>query len=284
MKALMLARKNNIQVIYQNNKNTARAAGRWQQQERLKQRRPYLMYLTAGDLRVRPEHGAWHKIVLHIDHEFWFSHYPPNGWGCRCRVVSLNSRDIKRLNLKVTDQDKLIDVVTVDEKTGGLAGIDLGWDYNPGKAWLGSDIVLGKSLVEMPANIRDIAIPEFNKAVLKSKPHYINAVNEIAAKVALDKFKDDQKVFTLGYIASEEITKLLNKAKPILNSLITISSAEIASLLKSGVRLEVLTLLMTTLHDANLYKYRNGMLEITDTDIKVKISEPFNIVLISNTR
>jgi hypothetical protein len=54
----MLTRKNNIQVIYQNNKNTARAAGRWQQQERLKQRRPYLMYLTAGELRVRPEHGS----------------------------------------------------------------------------------------------------------------------------------------------------------------------------------------------------------------------------------
>lgn len=41
------------QVIFQNNKNNARAAGRWQQQERLKHRRPFLMYSTAGDNRVR---------------------------------------------------------------------------------------------------------------------------------------------------------------------------------------------------------------------------------------
>ncbi|MBQ4814241.1 hypothetical protein J8M20_22935 [Pseudoalteromonas luteoviolacea] len=74
------------QVIYQNNKNTARAAGRWQQQERVKHRRPYLLYLTAGDSRVRPQHNAWNYILLPIEHNFWHTHYPPNGWNCRCNA------------------------------------------------------------------------------------------------------------------------------------------------------------------------------------------------------
>ncbi len=96
----------------------ARAAGRWQQQERLKHRRPFLIYLTAGDNRVRAEHSKWNKVVLPVDHEFWQSHYPPNGWGCRCKVVSISYRDMDRLKLDVTAQDKLIDIVIINGFVG----------------------------------------------------------------------------------------------------------------------------------------------------------------------
>ncbi|PAJ71857.1 phage head morphogenesis protein, partial [Pseudoalteromonas sp. NBT06-2] len=269
------------QVIYQNNKNTARAAGRWQQQERLKDRRPFLMYLTAGDNRVRAEHHKWHKIVLPVEHEFWYSHYPPNGWNCRCKVVSINYRDIERMKLKITDQDTLIDAVTVNEKTGGLAGIDLGWDYNPGKAWLGSDISLGKSLLQMDEILRAHAIPQFNKAILKSEPHYKSTVSRIAAQIALETFKDDKKIMMLAHLNNETISKLVNESRPITSSMITISTLQISEALSSGIQIESIFELMNGLHKMDKFTYdgRTLNLILNGTMIAIELSAPFNKVI-----
>ena len=43
-----------------------------------------LRYVAVLDARTRPEHRAWHGLILPIDHPLWDTHYPPNGWGCRC--------------------------------------------------------------------------------------------------------------------------------------------------------------------------------------------------------
>lgn len=29
------------------------------------------------------------KLTLRHDHPFWDTHFPPNGWGCKCRVVAV---------------------------------------------------------------------------------------------------------------------------------------------------------------------------------------------------
>jgi SPP1 gp7 family putative phage head morphogenesis protein len=139
-------------VIYQNNKNTANAAGRWTQQQRVKGTRPYLLYSTAGDTRVRPDHQRWNYYLLPVDHPFWLTHYPPNGWNCRCKVISLSDRDIKRMNLKITEPGSvdLRKISQTDTVTGEVIekspGVDLGWDYNPGMAWVAPDIALGREL------------------------------------------------------------------------------------------------------------------------------------------
>lgn len=50
---------------------------------------PFLLkYETVGDDRVRPEHRAWDDITLPPDHPWWATHYPPNGWLCRCTTIA----------------------------------------------------------------------------------------------------------------------------------------------------------------------------------------------------
>lgn len=54
-------------------------------------------YLTQNDAYVRPQHAAWHNIVLPADDPWWDTHWPLNGWGCRCDVQPINQRSIDRL-------------------------------------------------------------------------------------------------------------------------------------------------------------------------------------------
>ena len=50
---------------------------------------PLLRYQTAGDERVRPEHVALDDIVRPVKSAFWNTHFPPNGWRCRCLAEQL---------------------------------------------------------------------------------------------------------------------------------------------------------------------------------------------------
>lgn len=45
-----------------------------------------LRYSTVGDSRVRDEHRILNGITLPKKHPFWNTHYPPNGFKCRCDV------------------------------------------------------------------------------------------------------------------------------------------------------------------------------------------------------
>jgi len=59
------------------------------------------MYKTAGDERVRSSHKALDGVIRKVTDKFWDTHMPPNGWGCRCTVVSLPKA--KETNLKTID-------------------------------------------------------------------------------------------------------------------------------------------------------------------------------------
>jgi hypothetical protein len=75
--------------------NLAVASGqmgaKWVQIEKDRDILPNLTYKTAGDSNVRPSHRAWANITLPIDHPFWNTHYPPNGWNCRCEVIQTDA-------------------------------------------------------------------------------------------------------------------------------------------------------------------------------------------------
>ncbi|MGB1238764.1 MAG: phage minor head protein [Pseudomonadales bacterium] len=141
-------------VIYETNLRTAHMAGRWKQIEQNKQRRPYLIYMTVGDERVREDHRRWHAVALPVDDPFWSSHYPPNGWGCRCYVITASASQLERMGIKVADSPVINKTERVNTRTGEVygdvpEGIDTGWDYNVGKAWLGSDTAFGERLAQL---------------------------------------------------------------------------------------------------------------------------------------
>ena len=83
-------------VIYQTNMATSYAAGQYRQltdPDYLKLR-PFWRYIHAdGVLHPRPEHLAWHGLTLRANDPFWQTHFPPNGWGCHCRIASVSKKE-----------------------------------------------------------------------------------------------------------------------------------------------------------------------------------------------
>ena len=83
-------------VIYQTNLATSYAAGRYRQltDPDLLKLRPYWRYKHAdGVMNPRLQHVAWNGLTLPHDHPFWQTHFPPNGWGCHCRIVPVDARE-----------------------------------------------------------------------------------------------------------------------------------------------------------------------------------------------
>jgi len=67
----------------------------------------YLKYIAIRDRKTRPEHRKMDGIVLPANHKFWQTHYPPNGYNCRCRVRGLTKRQLKKEKLKTSSEEKI---------------------------------------------------------------------------------------------------------------------------------------------------------------------------------
>lgn len=149
-------------VIFDNNMRSAHMAGRWSQIQAGKERRPYLQYRTAGDARVRPQHRAWNGLIFPVDDAFWQTHYPPNGWGCRCAVRAYSQADLDSKGLEVAPpfQSKTREVITRDGeiKDRVPVGIDPGWDHNVGQSWMSPELALGQKLARLPRELQGIVV------------------------------------------------------------------------------------------------------------------------------
>ena len=155
-------------AIFETNLRTSWAAGRFAQMDEIKAARPFWQYRHGGSAVPRPEHLAWDGLILHADHPWWRTHYPPNGYGCTCHVVCLSAREVDREWKKAggkgnppkldahspgivfergprgaksnprlwSPPDPAKDLVEVKVKGRGVVqvprGIDPGWDYVPG--------------------------------------------------------------------------------------------------------------------------------------------------------
>ncbi|OEU65811.1 MAG: hypothetical protein BA863_08970 [Desulfovibrio sp. S3730MH75] len=125
-----------LRTIYDANMRTARSAGQWDRAQRTKKGLPYFIYELGPASEHRPEHAAWSGLILPVDHSFWDTHMPPNGWGCVCRVRQITRAEAGRLG----GENKAPDIKHVEfrnKRTGEVAnipeGIDPGWASNPGK-------------------------------------------------------------------------------------------------------------------------------------------------------
>lgn len=128
-----------LKTIYDTNLRMARSAGRWEAIERNKERRPYLRYVAVMDSRTRHQHAEWHNTILPADDPWWETHYPPNGWNCRCMVQQLSARDLERYGLTPTETAPPDNARPyINRRTGEVTmvprGIDPGFAYNVGKS------------------------------------------------------------------------------------------------------------------------------------------------------
>lgn len=80
-----------IETIFRTQAALAYSAGRWQsdQHPAIQEILWGYKYITVGDSRVRPAHRALDGVTLPKSHPFWIYAWVPNGWNCRCSIISL---------------------------------------------------------------------------------------------------------------------------------------------------------------------------------------------------
>ena len=189
-----------LKVIYDTNLRTARAAGQWARIQAAKATRPYLRYSAVMDRRTRPQHRAWHSTILPVDHPWWQTHFPPNGWFCRCNVQQLSERDMKRLGYQVSTVPPEGPPTKYVSKTGFTAdvpaGIDAGFGQNTGREGLAA-------IVERAARSMQNAVDA------GLVPAARQALKEMLASPAVEQFLvDNQPGMPIAIIDDEVLTLL----------------------------------------------------------------------------
>ncbi len=124
--AVQLGSYRRLRTIYATNLRTAHAAGRYQQQKRTAEFLPYWQYDAIDDSRTRPSHAALDDLVFRHDDPIWQTHYPPNGFNCRCKVRALTERQVRRRGLEVQSSEGRLD--RVDQDFGGRQTWTMGYD------------------------------------------------------------------------------------------------------------------------------------------------------------
>lgn len=219
-------------IIYDTNVTQAYNAGREKQMQAVKHLRPYAIYRHTSIEHPRLEHKAWNGLMLPLDDPWWNTHTPQNGWGCKCKKYSLSrveaEREWKKNGKSGPDEAPPIEwEERIVGKTGSNPrtvqvpkGIDPGFSYNPGKAWLephtvpplqGYDAVLKERKAAWPTGIERPALPKPKKV----PAHTIlpaDTAPEVAVKDFLDVFGatlDEGAAFTDVAGSSLAITRAI---------------------------------------------------------------------------
>lgn len=135
-----------LRTIFWSNMNSARSAGQWERAQRTKAALPYALYVRSASSDPRKEHLGWVGIILPIDDPWWRTHWPPNGWGCKCSIRMITGRERDRLlaaepkpggiTYRDTPPEEPPPKIFVNRRSGEIseipAGIDPGWQTNPG--------------------------------------------------------------------------------------------------------------------------------------------------------
>lgn len=118
--------------IFRTNIQTAYQVGHYEEmnKDEVKKIRPYWMYDAVADSRTRPSHMAMNGKVFPADSPVWDTWYPPNGFRCRCTVVTLSRRQVEARGLKVLE-----DAPSTVKVKGREVDVypDPDFDYNPAK-------------------------------------------------------------------------------------------------------------------------------------------------------
>lgn len=156
-----------VDNIYRTNIQTAYSVGRYKQMTEVVESRPYWQYSAINDSRTRPGHAAMHGKVYRHDHPVWDTWYPPNGFRCRCGVVTLSEDDIREDGLTIEERDptgKLIepiDPVSGVKLPARLLMPDPGFKHHPGKAaWGDLAETLAEKLEQWPGGLGKAVLAE----------------------------------------------------------------------------------------------------------------------------
>lgn len=133
-----------IGTIFSTNVQSSYAAGRWKQQVANKTERPYWQRVAVMDLHTRPRHALLNGFTAAADSPVWDYFYPPDGYGCRCRIRAFTRAQVEARGFAVyepelydIEQEYGIPGKTRTVKAMKIGGetytADPGFGFNPGK-------------------------------------------------------------------------------------------------------------------------------------------------------
>lgn len=162
-----------LALIFRQNMASAYNAGRYRQQLANAVNAPIWVLVAVMDDKTRDEHAAYHETAYEATDAIWLALYPPNGWGCRCRVIAMSRTAAKRAGYTVLSGETVWkEVKTVNRDTGEeeirrVGGVTFtkngekytvytgaGFSYNPGAASFGTDQELARKL----SHVKDPAL------------------------------------------------------------------------------------------------------------------------------
>lgn len=126
-----------LETIFRTNMQTAYAAGQWQQIQEQAAIAPFLLYDAVDDFRTRQQHRRWDRTVLPVTHEWWKTHYPPNGYNCRCSVIQLDAAQLASMGISPSAEPPQDGTYRwrnprTGERHDIPDGVDPGFSRNPG--------------------------------------------------------------------------------------------------------------------------------------------------------
>ena len=138
-----------LQLIYEQNIQTAFMAGRYRTMKEAVVTHPYWEYVAVMDERTRPEHARLNGMLFRHDDPIWSVIYPPNGFRCRCRVRPASIASVERRGLTVHSSDGYITEYQYQRRDGSVVPVkqiqlpnmdkpfrpDVGFDYNPAEEY-----------------------------------------------------------------------------------------------------------------------------------------------------
>lgn len=137
-----------LRTIFETNMQSAYGAGRYAEQMANAGDRPYWTRIAVMDMRTRPTHAALNGLTARFDDPVWQFAYPPDGWGCRCRVRARTQKDIDSKDISVWSSEGNMETVQqawgpkdtrevqAFRYNGQLYAPDAGFGHNPGQGWL----------------------------------------------------------------------------------------------------------------------------------------------------
>ena len=89
-----------LRTIYETNMRVSHAVGRYKKLKSLPLSK-YWMYISMLLPTTRTAHADKHGTVLPRDDTWWETNYPPNAFGCKCKVRAYSKRDLEKRGIEV---------------------------------------------------------------------------------------------------------------------------------------------------------------------------------------
>lgn len=212
-----------MRTIYQTNLRTSYMAGRWQELQAF----PFLRYQHNTVANPREQHLAWNGLVLASDDPWWSTHYPPNGWGCRCTVTGVGKGRMRVLGKDGPDPTP----------EPGEGDPPPEWAYHPGKAArsLPAAEAFGRKVMGLPPEWRAAALDD---AALRQAewftPSWRGYVDTVEKLVRSGRPSLDGAASPVGFLSESAVAALQGRGITPPSALLAMTDRQVAHVLRDA--------------------------------------------------